>query len=527
MATTSEDTIMEEREELMLSPKLIKHHHATRKIARFIKPSVSSTDVQPFPFNLPTVSSVPEICSFKVSFNGWRTPPKNWKAWVDRMHCLHQSTWKKAGIEHAVLNSSYKITTNDDLILRFAQKWCHETKTFVFTWGEATITLEDMMALGGYSVLGESVLSPVVNIESKTTLAKMDEARVELLRSTFRKADQFQWLHKFKDSGSEIEHEAFLVLWLSRFVFPSSYTTVVRNVFPIAVHLARGIRLALAPAVLASIYRDLSMLKAELTEHKDDTSITIWAPLQLVQIWIWERFPKLRPNVGGSYKPMFARWENKNLHIDNFGSNFDRDSEDFCWRPYATNENDDSGNDKKGKWVVLGDCLDEELESWGRCLRVSELVGIKGKCIEQYLPHRVAMQFGMDQDIPGYLPRNIASPKIAWEFYARPVTDLKLYVPSRFSEPYVTARYMEWWNNSTGIHSLLHPMGDNETKAESRTERSKESVGGTSTCDVSYNVASPGIERVDACGLDLEARIIKLEEVFAYLKAKKYGHKLI
>ncbi|KAI3753900.1 hypothetical protein L2E82_25965 [Cichorium intybus] len=529
MAATSEDTIMEEREELMVSPKLTKHHHPTSKVGRFLKPSAISIDVQAFPFNPPTASSFPEKNSLNVSFNGWRKPLTNWKAWVDRMHSLHQSSWKKAGIEHAVLNSSYEIMKNDDLILNFAETWCHETKTFVFVWGEATMTLEDMMVLGGYSVLGESVLTPVENIESKTVLAKLYETKLEFSRSTSRKADQFQWLHKFKDSGSEIEHEAFLALWLSRFVFPSSYSTVVRNVFPIAVHLARGIRLALAPAVLASIYRDLSLLKAKINNHNDETSVTIWAPLQLLQIWIWERFPKLRPNFGGTCKPMFARWENKNLHIDNFGSNFHRDTEDFCWRPYATNENDDLGNEKKGKWVVIGDCFDEELESWGRCLRVSELVGIKGKCIEQYLPHRVAMQFGMDQDIPGYLPRNIARPKIAWGFYTRPVTDLKLYVPSRFSEPYVTARYMEWWNNSTGMHSLLHPMGGNETKTsvvdESRTERSKDSVGDIRTSNVSRNEASPGNEHTSR--MDLETRIKRLEEVFAYLKAKKYDHSLI
>ncbi|GJR26972.1 RNA-directed DNA polymerase, eukaryota, reverse transcriptase zinc-binding domain protein [Tanacetum coccineum] len=62
---------------------------------------------------------------------------------------------------------------------------------------------------------------------------------------------------KFKDSGSDIEHEAFLALWLSWFVFPLSYSTVTKNVLEIAVHLGRGLRLALAPPVLASVYRDL------------------------------------------------------------------------------------------------------------------------------------------------------------------------------------------------------------------------------------------------------------------------------
>lgn len=66
------------------------------------------------------------------------------------------------------------------------------------------------------------------------------------------------------DRGSEIEHEAFLALWLSRSVFPFSFKTVSKSVFPIALHLARGTRIALAPAVLASIYRDMSSLKEKI-----------------------------------------------------------------------------------------------------------------------------------------------------------------------------------------------------------------------------------------------------------------------
>lgn len=42
-----------------------------------------------------------------------------------------------------------------------------------------------------------------------------------------------------------------------------SYNTILKSVFPIAIHLAHGNRIALAPAV--------------------------WAPFQMVQIWALER----------------------------------------------------------------------------------------------------------------------------------------------------------------------------------------------------------------------------------------------
>lgn len=58
----------------------------------------------------------------------------------------------------------------------------------MFKWGEATITLEDMIVFGGYSVLVEYVLSlPIENKETKQILAKLKEARVELGKSIYGK----------------------------------------------------------------------------------------------------------------------------------------------------------------------------------------------------------------------------------------------------------------------------------------------------------------------------------------------------
>uniref|UniRef100_A0A6N2KA70 Aminotransferase-like plant mobile domain-containing protein n=1 Tax=Salix viminalis TaxID=40686 RepID=A0A6N2KA70_SALVM len=51
------------------------------------------------------------------------------------------------------------------------------------------------------------------------------------------------------------------------------------------------------------------------------------------------------------------------------------------------------------EYVLDGSSSDGELHSFVICLHASELVGLD--CKESYLPHRVAMQFGMDQDLPG------------------------------------------------------------------------------------------------------------------------------
>ena len=81
--------------------------------------------------------------------------------------------------------------------------------------------------------------------------------------------------------------------------------------------------------------------------------------------------------------------------------------------------------------------------SFARCLRVSELVGLD--TIEQYLPHRVSMQFGMDQGIPCEVERFNETPNIAWTHYNMDISNFGLYVPPRLFEADVSERYLRWW----------------------------------------------------------------------------------
>ncbi|KAG5530707.1 hypothetical protein RHGRI_025619 [Rhododendron griersonianum] len=292
------------------------------------------------------------------------------------------------------------------------------------------------------------------------TREELLQARLELVRTNAKKADQGGWLKKFMKSGSRIEHEAFLSLWLSRFVFPSAsaYGTIGTDVFPIAVLLAKGTKIALAPAVLASIYRDLSLLRKK--RENDVSALTLRAPLQLLQVWIWERFPALgpHPNPVRDGDPILARWHMvKKPNTGNVDLAMASSGRCFQWRPYVMAETHQLIHKLYGetdKWVSVRPHLVEVLESFGRCVRVAELVGMD--CIEQYFPHRVAMQFGMDQDVPGKVVfHSDGNSEIAWENYSRPISDAKLYIPSRYFESDVTTRYLEWWKNSNGTKGVV------------------------------------------------------------------------
>lgn len=329
----------------------------------------------------------------------------------------------------------------------------------MFPWGEATITLEDVMVLGGFSVLGESVSCPLHAKDLINDENKLIEARRTANLINGHIFTHASWLNHFMGSGSELEHLALLSLWLSKFIFPSTLNyTIKKRVFPIAIHLARGTRIALAPAVLSRIYQDLGFLKLILMDcstslEKDFQVLDLFAPFQFVQLWAWERLPVSRsnPNRISNGEPRSARWHKlMPVRTENIRSSLDSAGECFQWRPYAIAVENwlfPTFYPDKEQWVLVDSCLDQELESFARCFRVCNLVGLD--CIQQYFPHRVARQFGMDQDIPACVPPlQNQNAQIAWNKYNRMIGDARIYVPPRLMESDVTTQYLNWWKQS-------------------------------------------------------------------------------
>ncbi|KAF5182503.1 Aminotransferase-like, plant mobile domain family protein [Thalictrum thalictroides] len=163
-----------------------------------------------------------------------------------------------------------------------------------------------------------------------------------------------------------------------KFVFPAHPEGAVgKHVFPIAIHLAHGNVIAIGPAVLASIYRDLRLLKQKTISIGVHTSINHW-------------------NLPAFYK-----------------------------------EKDELCNYQEE---------DRELQYFAHCLRPCLLVGLDHKT-EKYLLHRVARQFGYDQDLPGHFSLGTTY-EAAWDI---PIKNVKYFVRSRLLESSVTTRYNEWW----------------------------------------------------------------------------------
>ncbi|KAG9141682.1 hypothetical protein Leryth_019305 [Lithospermum erythrorhizon] len=454
-----DESLVEEKEEVMISPCGGKPF---KKMAYFLKSNVPQLIQEEeegedgnLKLKLPSLSAK---CKWplEVKFYCWSYPSEKWEEWVRKMHERCHNIWKKCCLDEAILNSVYRICKNEELVFNVAERWCSETSSFLFPWGEATVTLEDVMVLGGFPVLGCLPFSLPLHNEENIIIRQLKKP----------KNAYGEWLDCFMGSGSSVEHEAFLAMWLSKFVFPGNDVEKINeNVFPIAVHLARGTKIALAPAVLAGIYRDLTLLSGTMAEASkfsnlgvgDSLEMGISSPMQLVQIWVWERLVPLRPlkeNFIEKGDPRVSRWHAiEQEDTINMRPAIDSAGEAFLWRPYAL-----KGDPRVSRvlhryyrefadWLPINGKMSDDddgtLESFAQCLRVCELQGID--CKELYQPHRVAMQFGYDQDVPKWIQRSNEFLEFAW--YRPFADDAFLFIPSRLGEADVSYRYMEWWRN--------------------------------------------------------------------------------
>ncbi|CAN6829615.1 unnamed protein product [Brassica oleracea] len=129
-----------------------------------------------------------------------------------KMEALHEPTWRKAGFFEAIKASTFKIREDPSLIQALAENWCPETKSLVIPWGEATVTLEDVMVLLGFSVLGFPVFASLESSEMRRAVKRLEKARTKILgnQNNGYRVSQLQWTLRFKDIDDDdsLEHEA-------------------------------------------------------------------------------------------------------------------------------------------------------------------------------------------------------------------------------------------------------------------------------------------------------------------------------
>lgn len=231
------------------------------------------------------------------------------------------------------------------------------------------------------------------------------------------------WLEWFNGAGirpgedDELRRLGFLAYWLGFFVTPrlrSRGGELPELAFALAARLSLGERISLGPALVANLYADMDrVVTNSAVPDGVGARVDIWAPLWLLQIWMWERYKRLcPPQLKAPQFPVsnvrVLHWSRrKRTTMPEEALQILQDQACFEWRPYRYN----SLNWMEPKWfnvdTVLVSCRGKDKPEWLldyiAVISQTVLTGFQGDDMDNtvlYNPHLAARQFGYDQAAP-------------------------------------------------------------------------------------------------------------------------------
>lgn len=197
-----------------------------------------------------------ETIDLRFMNNGFRvfrvTPsfkdPTDYLNWLNKIEKTKSQTWKDMGIYDLIMLSKVKLDYSSTLLVSSLYFWDITHYTFHLPYGMVTPTLFDIAAITGLKLTGNTY-DP--NIESDDSIAF----------TTSRAAYSTHITHyhgKDTDTISDVEHIAFLALWLSHCIFCSKSLQVAKKYITLANQLHFGHDVCLSEMIMASLYESLS-----------------------------------------------------------------------------------------------------------------------------------------------------------------------------------------------------------------------------------------------------------------------------
>jgi hypothetical protein len=155
------------------------------------------------------------------------------------------------------------------------------TNTFHFRCEMMTPTLFDVAAITGLSPIGDTYdpAKASQNISFDPT------------EKTFQK--YIQENHEVgEEEVSDIEHVAFLTLWLPHYIFCSKSLQVAKKFIPMAIQIHEGQQFGLGRLILGSLYESMQSLSENLKKTGDGSTFLAAGPFWLLQLWLNATFEK-------------------------------------------------------------------------------------------------------------------------------------------------------------------------------------------------------------------------------------------
>ncbi|RYQ92857.1 hypothetical protein Ahy_B09g099099 isoform F [Arachis hypogaea] len=174
-----------------------------------------------------------------------------------------------AGLYHLVRLNSQWFWVDEPLLSAFIERWCPETHTFHMPFGECTITLQDVAYQLGLPIDGEPVSGCLTDFENLMENGRPAYASEETVR---------------------IYARAYIMMLLSSQLFVDKNANRIHlRWLPYLASMDDLSRYSWGSAALAWLYRCLC-------RGTNRNVVNLAGPLQLLQSWIFWRFPSLRPS---------------------------------------------------------------------------------------------------------------------------------------------------------------------------------------------------------------------------------------
>lgn len=269
-------------------------------------------------------------------------------------------------------------------------------------------TLLDIVALTGLRPHGEEISAIHYAPKLNFTFSKGENGK----RST--NYEEFIEANMKREDITEDELISFLILWLYKYVFCHASARVTKEWSQLAIALAEGRKLALAPFVLSHLYRGCRDLVIKRFGHAG-------GPFWILQLWLQSYFPEYEPSTYDSkdcptYGLPLAQGKLKHKRFQEcfkfFYSCSSRTPSQFTpfscrtlgpellrlsLHHHCRTSNKQDLSDSWFSYLIARDL------HYG--LSVDKIITSKAG-VEYYAPNQFAQQFGMTQAVP--LPPNLA-----------------------------------------------------------------------------------------------------------------------
>ncbi|CAL9007274.1 unnamed protein product [Prunus brigantina] len=318
------------------------------------------------------------------------TSTPDWDKWLPRMEHFFGQQWKDQGIYHLIKLFDRPLAMDRSLLPATLCFWSSATNTMNLRFGMMTPTVLDMGALFGLSPLGMEVNAALVAPEAEAsfeaawpTVAKLAGSKAKNMLNYSSFYSNFSVEDSADDDSiaplGEVEHAAFLLYWLCKFVFCTQANKVTLEF----AHLADYLALALGPFDLGHIYctlHDVFWLPAYFPELRVAVDIADTEPLANV----FARAPRKHNTSTFCYKFFYGL-------VERTGSQF----RVYLARPYPLFLAHDLSV------IPDGETKNDLREIWGSFLVARDLhCGLSKAGAEVYLPNFMARQFGLIQTAP-------------------------------------------------------------------------------------------------------------------------------